>query len=282
MSGFTKKQLDNIKKTGRSGYLGGEFFHTGYYHTGCDNELTERCRKIGKYVWCEEAKINHDHPVAKGFRDDDMDKVYKLVYHKKRMQHDLELLVKRGRELGFDVRSSFSSPRVFPMVHPSYDLRLRLANPEGLKVLNVGVGEGNSGIASQIPFFRFKQLDHLDIHKPYLDKAKNVIWDAEKVNFIHKDIRKYDFSKYDLVLIFDVLEHLPKKESLKILKKIKMGIIFIPLEKQFRENVFGAKSQDHLSLWKESDFKGFRTELLKDFHSDGKNTWDALWAIKGI
>jgi hypothetical protein len=38
-------------------YLDGEFFHTGYYHCGCDNELTGRCRKINKYVWCEEAKI---------------------------------------------------------------------------------------------------------------------------------------------------------------------------------------------------------------------------------
>jgi len=255
--------------------LGGEFFHTGYCHTGCDNELTERCRKAGKYVWAEEAKVYHDHPVQTGFRPKDMDEVYKLAYRKDRMEHDLKLLRERSKKLGFELRENFTRKQEYPEVLPSYDLRSRIKNPEKLKVLNVGVGDGTSGIAKQLPFIKFKQLDHIDIHKPYLDKASKLKWQS-KVNFIHKDIREYDVSDYDLVMMFDVLEHLQKEDALKIIKKVKHGLVFVPIEKGFRENATGVKSQDHLSFWDESDFEGWKTERIKNFHK----TFDALWAIK--
>ena len=90
-------------------YLG-DFFHTGYHHTGCDNELTERCKKIGKAVWCEEAKVYHDHPVQDGWKD--MDKTYKLAYQRDRVIHDKELLKKRSKELGFELRENFTKPKI--------------------------------------------------------------------------------------------------------------------------------------------------------------------------
>lgn len=46
--------------------LDGEFFHTGYRHQYCDLELTERCREMGRYLWCENSKLIHDHPVLQG------------------------------------------------------------------------------------------------------------------------------------------------------------------------------------------------------------------------
>lgn len=265
-------------------HLDGEFFHTGYYHTGCDNELTERCRMRGKYVWAEHAKVFHDHPVQKGFKDEDMDEVYRLAYDRERVEHDKNLLNERAKLLGFKLRENFTKPRSYPNVHPCYDLRLRIPNPQGLRVLNVGVGNGQSGLASQLPFIRFKQLDNLDTHKQYLDDAEKVIYDSEEVNFIHSDIRDVDnFDNYDLVLMFDVLEHLLKEESLQILEKIPCKkVVFIPLEEEFRPNHEEVEAQDHLSLWTEEDFKsrGFQTEVLKNFHNYEGKSWDALWAIK--
>jgi len=109
MSGFTKKQLENIKKTGKSGYLQNEFFHTGYFHTGCDNELTERCKKIGKYVWAEEAKVYHDHPINDNFKEP-LDDVYKLAYRDDRRKHDLALLKERAKKFGFAFKENFERP----------------------------------------------------------------------------------------------------------------------------------------------------------------------------
>ena len=89
--------------------LGGEFFHTGYFHTGCDNELTERCRNAGKYVWAEEAIVYHDHPLQTGFKE--IDDVYKLAYRKDRMEHDRDLLYKRSKKLGFKLKENFTKPK---------------------------------------------------------------------------------------------------------------------------------------------------------------------------
>ncbi|MCX6763335.1 MAG: class I SAM-dependent methyltransferase [Candidatus Moranbacteria bacterium] len=165
------------------------------------------------------------------------------------------------------------------------DLRNRLPRRglEKLTVLNVGMGEGNSGLAQQLYLQKFKRLDIIDVHQPYLDAAKARTWATDDVHFIFADLRNYLFSGYDLILIFDVLEHLKKEESLKILEKIKCKlVIFIPLEEHFRPNVYEVESQNHLSTWTEQDFKelGFRTEVLKDFHHEGGLVFPALWALK--
>ena len=175
--------------------------------------------------------------------------------------------------------------KYYPVVPDDIDLLSRLPRKDlnKLKVLNVGVGDGWSGLARQLPFFDFGRLDHIDIHQPYLDAAKVKVWDAEIVNFINADIRNFGTSIYDLVLMFDVLEHLPKADALAVLDKIKCKqIVFIPLEREYRENTFGVKSQDHLSFWTEREFRklGYKTEVLHHFHQEGKMVFGALWATK--
>lgn len=179
----------------------------------------------------------------------------------------------------------FKKCEYYPPVDSSIDLRLRLPFKKIKKItaLNVGVGSGYSGLAMQLPFLNFKRLDHIDIHTPYLLHASARSWFSEKVNFIEADIRNFNTSIYDIVLMFDVLEHLPKEDSLKILKSIDcQQVVFIPLENVFRENTFGAKSQDHLSFWTREDFEsmGYKTEVLSNFHQEGEEVFDALWALK--
>ena len=77
--------------------LDGECFHTGYNHVGCDNELTARCKKAGKYVWCENAKIEHDHPIKIGW--DSLDESHRLAYS--RTEEDRALLKTRAELFGF-------------------------------------------------------------------------------------------------------------------------------------------------------------------------------------
>ena len=173
----------------------------------------------------------------------------------------------------------------YPLVMPEIDLRARLPmnHLKKMRVLNVGAGSGYSGLARQLPFLPFKELDHCDIENIYLDAARAKQWRAKKVIFINQDIRKMAFQNYDLILMFDVLEHLPKEDSLAVLKKIICPhLIFIPLEEEFRANIYEAKSQDHLSLWtkKEFDDLGYRTEELPFFHNEDGRRFSALWAHK--
>ena len=71
-------------------HLDGEFFHTGYWHVCCDVELTERAKKISRFVYAEDAKVLHDHPLLKGEETDDED--YKRVYSDEYLSHDRNLL----------------------------------------------------------------------------------------------------------------------------------------------------------------------------------------------
>ena len=175
--------------------------------------------------------------------------------------------------------------RYYPLVNPSIDLRLRLPRKkiEEMHALNIGIGDGNSGIARQIPFIPFKSLTMIDIHEPYIKNAKARFYDAKKVRFYNADMREYPVENYEIVMLFDVLEHLKKEESLKVLSRIKgKTIVFIPLETEYRKNIYDLKSQDHLSMWTEEDFikLGFKTERLVNFHHEDGKTFDALWAIK--
>lgn len=186
-----------------------------------------------------------------------------------------------------EIKKLFQKKRLanYPWVPQCIDLRYRIDQKKikQMSVLNVGVGVGDSGIARQLPFLNFKRLDNIDVFEQYLIHAKQRTYVAKTVTFTKCDIREFKFFSYDLILAFDVLEHLPKEDSLAILKKIKcQQLIFIPLEKEYRPNVYEAESQDHLSLWTEEDFKklGYQTELLTGFHHEGGNTFDALWAWK--
>ena len=74
--------------------LGGEFFHTGYFHTKCDRELTLRCQQAGRYVWAKDAIIEHRHP---SFCHVPADEDYKRVYSKEYLEHDKRLFWARSQ-----------------------------------------------------------------------------------------------------------------------------------------------------------------------------------------
>ena len=69
-------------------YLDGDFFHTGYRHCYCDNELADRCAAIGRYKFSERSFVYHDHVIMDADNDD---KDYQRVYNNDNLIHDLML-----------------------------------------------------------------------------------------------------------------------------------------------------------------------------------------------
>ncbi len=464
--------------------LGGEFFYHGYSHTCCDSELTERCRQANKYVWCEEARLHHDHPIHCGFQAG-VDEVYRLAYDPEMRKRDAELLRERAERFGFPIRENFRPPLIprkvwtawigdkpmpplvrrciesqrhfslgwqhtvidnesipaglpyveaalaakkwvkavdylkfwllykhggiwmdadvemlkplpdhfradhmfagrerlgwigngvigaepghpilgeclkrveerfrgdddrnfeasvqlltetahemgleqhgfmlyppqvftpydhqrkveeyteetvachhftvtwgYPSVSPVIDLRPRVGDLSEKRVLNVGLGRCESGVVTQLMAYHIMDLDNVEIHEPYIENAKQKFWVAKNVTFYHADIRDFPMDGYDLILIADVLEHLPKEDAVAVVERAKASgarvVIFGPLEKTLqngRDGVEeGVESQEHVSLWTEDDFRrlGFSTELIPGFHREHGETWDAVWAI---
>lgn len=74
--------------------LDGEFFHTGYRHTWCDVELTERCKQMGRYRFAPRAIIQHNHPIVQN-RPELVDADYARVYSDEYRRHDAELFQAR-------------------------------------------------------------------------------------------------------------------------------------------------------------------------------------------
>ena len=74
-------------------YFDGEFFHTGYRHCFCDNELTDRCIEMDRYVWAKDSVILHDHPLVKGESVEGTE--YESLYRPDNYYHDQRLYKKR-------------------------------------------------------------------------------------------------------------------------------------------------------------------------------------------
>jgi hypothetical protein len=73
--------------------IGGEFFHTGYRHCFCDQELMSRSIELGRYIWADDALIIHDHPAARGESIHGTD--YEWQYRPDNFHHDRRLFNRR-------------------------------------------------------------------------------------------------------------------------------------------------------------------------------------------
>lgn len=69
-----------------------EFFYTQYFHNFCDDELRHRAQRLGKYGWCEAAKLTHNHPA---FGTASMDEDYERVQNPSRWNYDKALFQSR-------------------------------------------------------------------------------------------------------------------------------------------------------------------------------------------
>jgi hypothetical protein len=272
----------------------GNIFNEAYHHNCVDLELQCRLRAKNLIEFCPEACIKHHHffcttpGASKDVKDEWAQKVENWA-----LEDRLELPVRLER-LGlrkdaFHYASLVLSQYGFPKVNPVIDLRRKFEEMgifyQDISVLNIGIGEGNSGIARQLPYFYFDKLTHVEVHKPYIEADRKRHYNTY-VEHVHKDAYKFnDYDGYNLILAFDVLEHLTKDKSIKVIDRMKKSgsriLIFGPLEEEPRENKFGVGSQDHLSFWTEQDFKdlGFKTTVLKDFHREDGKMWDAIWAV---
>lgn len=79
--------------------IGGEFFHTGYKHCFCDNELTSRCIELNRYKFSKDSILTHNHPIVQQKQelvDEDYARVYSVPY----MKHD-EILFNLRKNSGW-------------------------------------------------------------------------------------------------------------------------------------------------------------------------------------
>lgn len=136
-------------------------------------------------------------------------------------------------------------------------------NKSAKSILDVGCGQG---LPMQMinKRMKVKKSVGVDIYEPYLKECRN--------KRIHSQYRKMDVRKlqfqdksFDVVIALQVLEHLNKKDSWKVLEKMeeiarKQVIVAMPIGKTYHPAVDGNKHQLHRSGFYPEEFikKGYR------------------------
>ena len=76
-------------------YLGGEFFHTGYSHSFCDEELAARSAELGLYTYTQKSIVLHNHPSILRDKEAYFNSSYGKAYLPERFLRDKILFGKR-------------------------------------------------------------------------------------------------------------------------------------------------------------------------------------------
>ena len=129
---------------------------------------------------------------------------------------------------------------------------------KGSTILDLGCGQGKPMILIKMRM-KVKKSVGVDLFTPYLKEAKERKIHEE---YIVSDIRKIEFKpkSFDIVLASHVLEHMPKRDAIKVLKKMekiakRQVIIATPIGEMYHPAVDENIHQLHKSAFYPEEFK---------------------------
>lgn len=165
---------------------------------------------------------------------------------------------------------------------------------EEMTCLDLGCGEYTGMMETQVAQLPFKELVSVDAWAPALEQHKDVQFAAAKQTSVEADIRDLtQFGSFDIILAFDVLEHLTKAEGHKFLGRLEkkannLILLLVPVEPGVHrpwEGRYDNPYQEHKAFWTPSELteKGYDVEILENFQNEpGIGQFDAMWAIKRV
>jgi autotransporter strand-loop-strand O-heptosyltransferase len=116
--------------------------------------------------------------------------------------------------------------------------------PKNKRILDVGAGEGT--YATLLKGCEY-DIDAVEVWKPYIDEFKL----CELYGTIYNvDIRDFDFSTYDFIILGDILEHLTREDGMKLISNIaiarKQCLVAIPYMMPQDGDAIGNPYETHL------------------------------------
>jgi hypothetical protein len=131
---------------------------------------------------------------------------------------------------------------------------IRTINPK--KMLDIGTGAGKYGIISSHVAPDCYKIG-VEVEESYIETYKlNEIYDEMRIVDARSLMEQHD-DYYDLVIIGDCIEHLPKSQGLDLLNFLtyrSQYIIVLAPEFCIQGSVNGVGSESHVSVWSEADF----------------------------
>lgn len=125
------------------------------------------------------------------------------------------------------------------------------------KILDIGIGNGKYGLLA-IEYIKDVRVDGIEAYEPYITDIQRSIYGK----IYNNDISKMDYSKlagYDLYLMIDVIEHVPKSVGHKILKGLN-GVVLVSTPVEDYRAHYDNHFEDHVSHWTLEDFEQYPYE----------------------
>lgn len=135
-----------------------------------------------------------------------------------------------------------------PLIHLAWELRPR-------RILDVGPGRGKAGILLReyIGEPPVECIDAVEAEPSYVTPRLRALYDDVYTADV-LDVPDTFFRFYDLVLMADVIEHLPKEAGRQLLDHIPGWVIVCTPEEFFHNPAHLPESERHRSLWSVADF----------------------------
>lgn len=164
---------------------------------------------------------------------------------------------------------------------------------------------GSGDLGSEKAFLDFDSLEKITAVDNSIERLKKAADIGTKVSPIRGDVETFlwqSSEKYDIITLLDIVEHMKKEDSLKVLKDVdahfnKLVMIFSPIQGRLRNDYDSLLSEQeelrragetmsrHLSLWTPEDFDLLGYDVFYDptYHKDrfspGEH-WGAFLCIK--
>lgn len=154
-------------------------------------------------------------------------------------------------------------------------------------ILDVGCGFGSMGVlfrsATDVRRSEINpelyhswptRIDAIEIFEWY----RNPVWQVYTNVYIGNALQVIDEIgfDYDIIYLGDVIEHLSKENGHLLIEKLlkytkQWLIIATPSPAPPQKEILGNKYEEHLSEWKEEDFKKYNYEMIGNFFSGRDN-----------
>lgn len=136
---------------------------------------------------------------------------------------------------------------------------IKLIHPSTFLDLGAGAGKYGSMVKEIDPSINTMAIE---IEEDYLEKFNllsiyNEIWNMPAINLVRPE---YFDSRFDIVMVGDILEHLKKSEGIDLLNFLiyRSRWIIVEFPHRYLQNaVDGYASEAHISVWTENDFFSF-------------------------
>lgn len=121
-------------------------------------------------------------------------------------------------------------------------------------ILDVGPGRGKFGVLCREYVPTLERIDAVEAWEPYVTDRLRCIYDSVFVRDV-RDVTDDTLRGYDLVLMSEVIEHLPKEDGLSLLERIPCHVV-ITTPEEFFPSVAYPPTERHVSHWTREDFEG--------------------------